>query len=316
MAELLLSEGERRHALNPALWPMAADARVRIERAVAASFEPAAHTPPELWMLAEAGGRVVGVSHGMVVPPPPIYAVPGRPGLILDDSFTLAEAPEGTARDLLAATEAGLKDMGAAGLIASSLEAGPWRPLFDASGYQPITFYMAKHGFATEPAPASTRPAGAEDVPAIVRLSARHRATLQQLNARFWPTHPGADRRFEGWMRHSLTLTDRDMIVTGPPGDVVGYAIAQPITALHIPAGHDLAPVGTVDDFYAIDFADVVSLTDGGRNAADLLAAAERAFARRGVQAALVVCPAAWASKKALLERQGYRTAKLWMLKA
>ena len=93
-------------------------------------------------------------------------------------------------------------------------------------------------------------------------------------------------------------------------------AIAQPITALHIPAGHDLAPVGTIDDFYATDFADAAVLADGARSAAELLAAAESAFARRGVQAALVVCPAAWTSKKALLEQHGYRTAKLWMLKA
>ena len=30
---------------------------------------------------------------------------------------------------------------------------------------------------------------------------------------------------------------------------------------------------------------------------------------------ALVVCPAAWPSKISLLERSGYRTAKLWMLR-
>jgi len=30
---------------------------------------------------------------------------------------------------------------------------------------------------------------------------------------------------------------------------------------------------------------------------------------------ALVVCPAAWAAKIALLEQEGYRTAKLWMIK-
>ena len=34
-----------------------------------------------------------------------------------------------------------------------------------------------------------------------------------------------------------------------------------------------------------------------------------------GFTAALAVCPAAWTSKAALLERRGYSTAKLWMLK-
>ena len=35
----------------------------------------------------------------------------------------------------------------------------------------------------------------------------------------------------------------------------------------------------------------------------------------RDTDSALVVCPAAWPSKISLLERRGYRTAKLWMLK-
>jgi hypothetical protein len=46
-----------------------------------------------------------------------------------------------------------------------------------------------------------------------------------------------------------------------------------------------------------------------------LLAAAENAFRRRGVDSTLVVCPAAWSSKISALERRGYRTAKLWMMK-
>ena len=43
--------------------------------------------------------------------------------------------------------------------------------------------------------------------------------------------------------------------------------------------------------------------------------AAESAFARRDFRAALAVCPAAWTSKKAFLETQGYRAAKMWLLK-
>lgn len=266
-------------------------------------------------MLAEAAGQVVGLSHAVIVPPPPIYAAPGRPGLILDDSFTIAEAPVGTSQALLAATEAALKDMGAAGLIASCLENSPWRPLFKAAGYRPVTLYMSRHGFTDSPPIQSTRPASLEDIPAIVALSADHRATLQRLNPRFWTIHPEADQRFGGWMRYSLGLTDRDMIVAGPPSAITGYVIAQPITSLHLPAGHDAAHIGFIDDFYSDDFAQVGRLTDGGRGASELLAAAERAIVRRKVHAALVVCPADWTSKKALLTRAGYRSAKLWMLK-
>jgi len=63
------------------------------------------------------------------------------------------------------------------------------------------------------------------------------------------------------------------------------------------------------------DLADISALPNGGSSAESLLAAAESAFARRAIDSALVVCPAGWASKIALLEQRGYQTAKLWMLK-
>jgi hypothetical protein len=153
------------------------------------------------------------------------------------------------------------------------------------------------------------RAAGADDVPGIVKLSAEHRKTLARVNPRFWHIHPEADTRFDAWMRRSLTLTDRDMLVAVAAGEVQGYIIAQPVAPLLVPAAHEIAGIGVIDDFYDVDFADVGS---GGRN---LLSAAESAFARRAVDSALVVCPAAWSSKVALLERMGYRAAKLWMLK-
>jgi hypothetical protein len=158
------------------------------------------------------------------------------------------------------------------------------------------------------------RPATVDDIPGIVRLSADHRRTLEALNKRFWRTHPEADVRFGQWMGYSLNLRDRDMLVFGASADMKGYAIAKPISPLLVPSAHDIASTGVVDDFYAENFADPARLKDGSA-AADLLAAAENAFARRGVATALAVCPAAWTSKIALLEKQGYRTAKLWMLK-
>lgn len=158
------------------------------------------------------------------------------------------------------------------------------------------------------------RPASAEDVPAIVKLSANHRKTLAKVNPRFWQIHPQADSRFDAWMRRSLTLKDRDMRVAGVPGEVHGYVIAQPCSPLLIPVAHDVAAIGVIDDFYDEDFATVSAVSDSG-SSEDLLAAAESAFAQRGVDSALVVCPAAWPSKLSLLERRGYRTAKLWMLR-
>jgi hypothetical protein len=252
----------------------------------------------------------------MLVPVPPIYdGSAGPPGLFLDDCFISTDAPSGTAEALLAATEAALVAAGAPRLIASCPAAGPLRPLYEHHGYEPVTLYMVKHRFSPEALPPSVRMAGAEDVPGIVKRSAEHRRMLARINSRFWHIHPEADSRFEAWMRRSLTFRDRDMLVTTAGREVRGYAVAQPIAPLLVPAAHEITAIGVIDDFYEEDFADISALSAGGSSGADLLAAAESAFARRAIDSALVVCPAGWTSKVHLLEQRGYRTAKLWMLK-
>ncbi|HLZ82792.1 MAG TPA: hypothetical protein VKQ54_04445 [Caulobacteraceae bacterium] len=315
MAELLIAEAGRRSALDRQLWPVATDAHARLDTALRAGLEPSNGPVRELWRLAEASGRIVGVTHAMIVPVPPIYGAEAPPGLLLDDCFTTTDAPRGTAETLLAATEAALRATGAATLIASCPAAASWRGLYERHDYEAVTLYMAKHGFTDRALAPGVRPAGAEDVPAIVKLSADHRKTLSQLNPRFWSIHPQADGRFDAWMRHSLTLKDRDMFVAQAPGGIRGYVIAQGASPLLIPVPHDIAAIGVIDDFYDLDFADVRAVSNAGAGASDLLSAAERAFARRAFDAALAVCPAAWTSKVSLLEREGYRTAKLWLLK-
>jgi hypothetical protein len=174
---------------------------------------------------------------------------------------------------------------------------------------------MHKHRLEPQHGLFGVRPAGAEDVPAIVQLSADHRRTLARINPRFWYIHAEADRRFAAWMRRSLTLTDRDMVVAAVAKDVHGYVIAQPLAPLLVPVAHDTAAIGIIDDFYDRDFASISVVSNSGSSSDSLLLAAEGAFARRGIDSALVVCPAAWPSKISVLERNGYRTAKLWMLK-
>ena len=112
-----------------------------------------------------------------------------------------------------------------------------------------------------------------------------------------------------------LTLGDRDMLVAAVGAAVRGYIIAQPCSPLLIPIAHEAAGIGVIDDFYDDDFADISAVSNDWSSGDKLLAAAESAFARRAVDTALVVCPAAWSSKVSLLERRGYRAAKLWMLK-
>ena len=313
---LLVAGAQARNSLDPQFWPLAADAPARIEKTVRAALNRFEAPAREFWLVAEHAGRIVGVAHAMLVPVPPIYdEAAGAPGLLHDDCFTSADAPAGTAQALLAATEAALRTAGAAGMIASSPAAGPLRALYERNGYEPVTLYMAKHGCKPDALPSGVRPASVQDVPGIVKLSAEHRRTLAKINPRFWHIHAEADRRFDAWMRRSLTLTDRDMFVAGGAGDVRGYVIAQPVAPLLVPAAHETAAMGIIDDFYAEGFSDVSAVANGGASGEKLLAAAESAFARRGVVTALVVCPAAWPSKISLLERRGYRTAKLWMLK-
>jgi hypothetical protein len=313
---LLTREAQPRAASDPALWHLAADTPMRIERAVGETLTGARESAREFWLVAESAGQLVGVTHAMLVPVPPIYDVAASsPGLILDDCFTLETAPYGTAEALLGATEATLRLAGASTLIASCPALSPMRTIYERQDYQPVTLYLAKHRPSADSLPPSVRPAKPADVPGIVTLSAAHRQRLAELNERFWRIHPDADRRFDAWMRRSLTLGDRDMFVSAGPGDVCGYIIAQPCAPLLAPIMNDPAKIGVVDDYYDGDFATVSATTGGHASATGLLVAAEIAFARRGIESALVVCPAAWISKRAVLAHNGYRTAKLWMLK-
>lgn len=316
IVSLLTQDAQERRSLDPQIWRLAANAPARVETAVGTALNSSVAFARELWLVAEHSGRIVGVTHAMTVPVPPIYDdSAGPPGLLLDDCFTSADAPSGTAEALLVATEAGLRTAGASVLIASCPAAGPLRPLYERHGYEPVTLYMAKHRFSPDALPPRVRPAGAEDVPGIVQLSAEHRKTLAKVNPRFWHIHPQADSRFDAWMRRSLTLKDRDMFVAAAGAEVRGYVIAQPISPLLVPAAHEIAAIGVIDDFYDGDFANVSAVSNSGPSGESLLAAAEGAFARRAIDSTLVVCPAAWSSKVALLERSGYCTAKLWMLK-
>jgi hypothetical protein len=313
---LLTQDAQVRRSLDPLLWPVAADAATRIERVVGATLNGFQASARELWFVAEHAGRTIGVTHAMLVPVPPIYdSGASLPGLLLDDCFTSADAPSGTAEALLVATEVALRTAGASNLIASCPASGLLRPLYERHGYEPVTLYMAKHRFGSDALPPTVRPARAEDVPGIVKLSARHRRMLAEVNPRFWHIHPEADSRFDAWMRRSLTLKDRDMFVAIEAGEVHGYVIAQPISPLLVPAAHEVAAIGVIDDFYDEDFANLSMLSNSGSSGERLLAAAEGVFGRRHVDSTLVVCPAAWPAKVALLEGRAYRTAKLWMLK-
>ncbi|SNT07594.1 hypothetical protein [Antarctobacter heliothermus] len=315
LTDLLMRDAEQRQIADPDLWTLRADARAQTAAAVKRAMEN--ENPPfrQQWLLAEAGGAVVGVIHTILLPVPPIYAGEfGAPGLIMEDSYVSDSAPDDTRAILFAAAEADLIEAGAKVLVASSIVDGAWTRVQTDRNYVPLTLYLARTGLRAQTGAASVRKATEADVPAIVGLSAEHRQILMDLNV-FWKPHPDADVRFGSWMARSLTLPDRDMFVADPEGEIEGYAISQPATALHFPPAHDIAATGFIDDFHHADLQDPDRIEGSGKGALDLFAMAEAALAQRGNDAALVVCPAAWGAKKALLEAAGYETALVWRIK-
>jgi len=314
MAALLLADAKRKAAREPGLRSVADDAEARIEDTLLLALEAEPQPLRQGWILAEHAGVVVGVGHSVLVPVPPIYAGRwGEPGLLMPDCTVSDDAPEETLDFLLDAAEADMQAAGATVLLASSVEGERWGPRLQARGYRDLTLYLAKVGFKPAKPHSPVRGAVEQDVPGIVSRSAENRALLEALHS-FWTRHPDADHRFSEWMSHSLTLADRDMLVLGRGEDLVGYIIAQPASRLHFPAAHEISRTGIIDDFYSRDLADALRLGDTGE-AFSLLSAAEQAFATRGMVSALVVCPAAWTSKRSVLEDAGYGVSMTWMIK-
>ena len=269
------------------------------------------------WLVAEGRGSLAAVMHTMLLPVPPIYAGSfGMPGLLLPDSFVAEDAPDGTISALVAAAEADLYAAGAEVILSTFVTGEEWRSEFKRSRYEPLSLYLSRTDLdlANDKVPGGIRPATEDDVQGIVSRSAENRQVLFDVDP-FWEVHPQANTRFDAWMRRSLTLKDRDMLVTGPSADLEGYIIAQPASRLHFPPARDIAGTGVIDDYYHLDLATPMALASDGAGAAALLHAAEAVFARRGMGASFVVCPARWRSKRMVLEGAGYRTAMVWLIK-
>lgn len=315
MVALLVQDCEQRYAQDPDLWAIADGAPEKIEEALKFALEAEDQPFRQKWLIAESDGRIVGIAHSMRVPAPPIYAGKwGEPGLLLPDCVVADGAPAGTREALVEAAESDLRDAGAQILLASSVSGDGWRSCFEGRGYRPLTLYLAKTGLGDGAVAADIERATEEDVPGIVERSAENRTILAALHE-FWTPHAEANARFGRWMRRSLALTDRNMFVARSSGAVDGYAIAQPASRLHFPAGHDISRTGVLDDYYHTEFADPLEAQKGGQAATALLKVAENALAARGANTAMIVCPAAWRSKISILEDVGYQTAMVWMMK-
>lgn len=312
MVPLIVADARARAAKDPVLWKLAADCENRVADALHAAIETEPQSFRQQWFLARGDDGLVGLTHSVLLPVPPIYAGEfGPPGLLMEDCCLAPHATPGTARALLRAAETDLRVAGAQALLASSVPDGAWEPVYVTHGYAPLARYFARTDLRARRKIEAIRPATETDMDEIVRLSAEHRRILHDLDS-FWKPHRGADARFGAWMRKCLTLGDRDMLVSGGAA-VTGYAIAQPASRLHFPAAHEIGATGVIDDFRHSGLRNPGRLQETG--AAALLEAAEAALKARGHGAALVVCPAAWTSKAALLESAGYRNAITWLKK-
>ncbi len=316
LADLLLADAESRCALDCDLWKLDNDPHQKILTTVKTAME--AEKPPfrQQWLVAETNRRIVGVTHSILLPVPPIYAGEhGPPGLIMEDCYIAANAPPETRSKLSEAAAADLTEAGARILLAASVHGGDWETEYTRQGFKPLTMYFAKSGLNNVSGFGDVRQAQIEDVPAIVASSAINRQVLSGLHPLFWKPHEYADSRFGAWMTHSLTLSDRDMFASETDGRVRGYAISQPATLLHFPAPHDISTVGVIDDFFHDELTDSGNLPAGAVSAAALFEAAEAARRKRGNTSVLVVCPAAWTSKVELLRSAGYSNVITWFIK-
>ena len=307
MTALLLRGTAARASADPILWAMRADARVEIGKAL--TFALTAENQPfrQFWQVAERQGAIIGVGHAILLPVPPIYAGDfGPPGLIMADSFIPPEAPDGTARAVLEELEVALRQAGAKILLAAQVGDDAMGRAAQASGYSPLTLYLSRDDLGDVMPSAQVRRATEDDLPGIVSRSARHRDALHRIDP-FWKPHPDADARFGAWMARSLTLSDREMFVTGDPANVQGYVIAQPTTRLHFPPAHEIAGIGVIDDFHHAALEDIADLPQHPDAAVDFLRAAEASLAARGAGAAFVVCPAGWTSKGRAAAQRGLR---------
>lgn len=309
-----MTDAAAREAQEPILWKLADNASEQIEHALTLAL--ASDGPPrQFWHLSEDGRQITGVVHAMMLPVPPIYAgKAGEPGLIMPDRYVAPDASPDTSAILMQAAEAALTQAGASITLSTSVPGDGWQNTFEQQGYTPLTLYLSRTGFPALKTPSAVRPATTADVPGIVHCSAENRKTLFEIDP-FWEFHPEADQRFFDWMTISLGLRDRDMMVLGSPGALQGYVIAQPATRLHFPPAHDIAGTGVIDDYFHPDFADHLGKARESGPPTLLLEAAEMAFARRGIKAVFVVCPAGWRSKRETLEAAGYATAMIWSIK-
>jgi hypothetical protein len=296
--------GKRSHHLPP----MAEERLTALIRRDTATPNGQSH-----WWIAETpSGLTAATAHIAVIPPPPIYDLGGRAAGIVLGHWS---APGITPEALISALEGHLRERRAAMLvIACRSDEDTTIAAAIAAGYQATTDFKVKTALSPEAPPQFIRMATEHDVPNLVAFNREVRDLLREANPDFWRSHPEAETRFGLWMKFSLTMRDRTIFVSHEDHSTTGFIIAQPASPIPLSIASEES-VGVIDDFHCTTFGSSLTARADTRAGDALVAAAETDFVRRGKTAAMAVCPVAWTSKAALLERAGYRTQFTWYTK-
>lgn len=259
---------------------------------------------PFEWILAEAEDNLT-VGRIAMIPAPPIYELKGLAGVVLG-----TWPMEGTS---IGPFDRHLRDRGAAMLvIACPAHDDAKRSQLEALGYTATTHYMLKPSLTQQHATPNIRAAAEADIPALVAFNREARERLYEANPAFWKSHPDAEARFGFWMKMSLTMRDRTILVSEHNGQPCGFLITQPPSPIQIPITLDDAKIGVIDDFHAVSFGASLTARHDPASASALLLIAEADFAKRGRTAAMAICPVAWHAKRGHLEEAGYKTQHTW----
>ncbi|HEX3674027.1 MAG TPA: hypothetical protein VHU87_07110 [Rhizomicrobium sp.] len=312
VVRLVLDDARKRERFDPLLWRVADDAHSRVE--ISVSRDAAQGGGPFHWFLAEDGETLAGIAHVAIIPCPPVYALSGVAGVLLDETFVTPAAH--TMDAMLAAVEAEIEKKGAVIFLAACAEADDAKiQALENRGYRATTSYFARHSLQASSPPSHVRRAAAGDLGGMARLGRMSRDRHREANRVMWHPHPDADARFAYWMKQSLDLADRSIFVTENAATLSGFVVAQPASPLQIALATDPAPIGLIDDFCAMEFAASLDGRIAGGVARDLLLAAEADFVSRAKPSAMAICPTGWTAKASLLRSCGYRIANHWFFR-
>lgn len=145
------------------------------------------------------------------------------------------------------------------------------------------------------------RPAGDEDLDALVALASEVRDRLAALEPVFWRRHPEADVNQRAWFSMLLTDDAHHVVVsTGRGGEVDGFAIAR---AMDAPPVFDPGGRTCLVDDWVWPTADVAEA---------LLGEVRRWAVTRGCSQLVVVSPAGDDQRRSLLSRGGLHPTSEW----